>query len=82
MILANLRLITLYIYAKRFMNGALYDVQSILTRHDSLYFLRYRNLCVGSFDNVTRTTVLGYSRISSLSIISLQHTGQIKPELT
>lgn len=27
-ILANLRLITLNIYAKRFMNGALYDVQN------------------------------------------------------
>lgn len=30
--LANLRLIMLYIYAKGFMNGTLYDVQSILTR--------------------------------------------------
>lgn len=82
MILANWRLIMLYIYAKGFMNGALYDVQNILTRHDSLYFLRYRNLCVGSLDNLTRTTVLGYSRMSSLSIISLRPTGQIKTELT
>lgn len=46
MILTNWRLIMLYIYAKGFMNGALYDVQNILTRHDSLYFFNIqKSMC-------------------------------------